>query len=107
MKSLVLLAGGALFLSASVAAAQSTPSAQSTSPAHTRHHHTAGKHSASADGEHCCCEKEMHEMMSMMHQMMKMHAGMKMHEGMKMQGEGDMKMPMQSTTPQSDQDHSQ
>ena len=49
----------------------------------------------------------MHEMMSMMHQMMKMHAGMKMHEGMKMQGEGDMKMPMQSTTPQSDQDHSQ
>ena len=90
MRSLVLIAGGALLLAANVAAAQPMPAG------HAEHHGTRGG-SRYAAGKHCCCEHEMHEMMSMMHQMMKMHRGMKMEE------KSGMSMP---TPNPSDQDHS-
>ena len=87
MRTLVLIAGGALVLSASAATAQSASGAQSMPPAHAQHHPATGKHSGSAHGQRCCCEKEMHQMMRMMHEMMKMHKGGMRH---------DRKMPKQS-----------
>ena len=91
MKSLILLSGVALLLAASAAGAQLMPSG------HSQHHST--KHSANMSSQGRSCEHDMHEMMSMMHQMMKMHGGMKMHEGMNMPNDDGMKMPAQPTTP--------
>lgn len=87
MRSFVLIVGGALLLSAGAATAQSAPAAQSMPPAHAQHHGT-GKHSASRHGQRCCCEKEMHQMMAMMHEMMAMHKG-GMHHNMKMPTHGE------------------
>ena len=109
MKRLMLLSGAALLLAASPAGAQTNPAG------HAQHHAT--KHSARMSGSRCSCQHEMHEMMSMMHQMMRMHGGMKMrsgmnthagmkmhsgmksHESMNMPKEGGMNMPAPSTGP--------
>lgn len=88
MRTLVLIAGGALLLSASAATAQSARAAQPTPPAHAEHHQGTGKHSASRHGQRCCCEKEMHQMMAMMHEMMAMHKG-GLHHDMKMPTRGE------------------
>lgn len=87
MRTLVLIAGGALLLSASAASAQSAPATQPMPTAHAQHHHATGWHSASGHGQRCCCEKEMHQMMAMMRHMMAMHKG-GMHHPMKMPKQG-------------------
>lgn len=85
MRSLILSTGGALLFVASAASAQSMPAG------HSQHHAT--KHSSSMSRHRCCCEHDMHEMMSMMHQMMKMH------EGMNVPKDDGMKTPMQPAAP--------
>ena len=96
MKVLPLIAGGMVLFATNAAFAQPTP------PAHARHHAVAKK---TAAAKRCCCEGEMREMMSMMHQMMKMHGmkmqgGMMKQEGMNLPEEKGMTMPMSPTPSQ-------
>lgn len=75
MKIVLTLAFAALLFGAS-APAQAAPTA------HQQHHPSASQ--APATSDHCCCEAQMKQMMSMMHEMMQMHQQM----------QGGMKMPM-------------
>ena len=81
------LIGGAILVAASAASgAPATPAAQP-------HQHPSGQPAEGSTDHDCCCGKEMHEMMTMMHEMMRMHQGMKMPDGIKMHSPGSMTDP--------------
>ena len=88
MKTIIAALGGALLLGSGAANAQTAPAA------HEQHQHAAPQ---AGPKEGCCCEKQMTEMMSMMHEMMKAHQAMGMQPG--------MKMPMQTKPPEATDEH--